>query len=86
MLCQSSQSLALGGIGLFLPLIRHDVGLSFTQAGSIVGAMTLVYALTQLPSGYLADRLGPKRLFIVGLIGVNGLALCSRSSTPIQPS
>ncbi len=73
-LCQSTQSLAFGGIGLFLPLIRKDVGLSFTQAGSIVGAMTLVYALTQIPSGYLADRLGPKRLFVVGLIGVNGLA------------
>lgn len=73
-LCQSTQSLAYGGIGLFLPLIRHDIGFSFTQAGTLAGAMTLVYACMQLPAGFLADRLGAKRLFFAGLIGTNVLA------------
>jgi DHA1 family inner membrane transport protein len=75
MLCQSMQALAFGGIALFLPLIRTDLGLTFTQAGSLSAAATLVYAAMQIPSGYLADRLGPKRLFIIGLAGTNLLTL-----------
>ncbi len=73
-LCQSTQALAYGGIGLFLPLIRRDIGFTFTQAGTLAGAMTLVYACMQIPSGYLADRFGAKRLFITGLVGTNVLA------------
>jgi predicted MFS family arabinose efflux permease len=75
MLCQSMQALAVGGIALFLPLIRAELGLSFTQAGSLAAAATLVYALMQIPSGYLADRVGPKRLFLIGLLGTNVLTL-----------
>ena len=67
--CQSFQALSFGGIALFLPLIRKDLGLSFTQAGTLSAASTLVYALMQIPSGYLADRLGPRRLFFVGVLG-----------------
>ena len=74
MLSQSFQSLTYGGIGLFLPLIRKDIGLSFTQAGTLSAASTLTYALMQIPSGYVADRIGPRRLFVVGLIGANVLA------------
>ena len=55
-LCQSQQVLATGGISLFLPLIRWDVGLDFTQGGTLAAASTLVYALMQIPAGYLADR------------------------------
>lgn len=73
-LCQSTQALAYGGIGLFLPLIRRDIGFTFTEAGTLAGAMTLVYACMQIPSGYLADRFGAKRLFLTGLVGTNVLA------------
>ena len=73
-LCQSTQALVYGGIALFLPLIREDVGLSFTQAGTLAAASTIVYAVMQIPSGYLADRVGAKRLFLIGLIGTNLLA------------
>jgi predicted MFS family arabinose efflux permease len=73
-LCQSTQALIYGGIALFLPLIRKDLGLSFTQAGSLAAASTIVYAFMQIPSGYLADRVGAKRLFLIGLIGTNLLA------------
>jgi len=75
MLCQSMQALAFGGIALFLPLIRTELGLTFTEAGSLAAAATLVYAVMQLPSGYLADRVKPKRLFVVGLTGTNLLTL-----------
>jgi nitrate/nitrite transporter NarK len=74
-LCQSAQSLTYGGIALFLPLIREDLGLTFTEAGTLAAASSLVYAFMQIPSGYLADRHGPRNLFAVGVLGTNLLAL-----------
>ncbi|SDL42006.1 Nitrate/nitrite transporter NarK [Nonomuraea maritima] len=73
--CQSMQALAFGGIALFLPLIRGDLGISPSQAGLLAASGTFTYALMQIPSGYLSDRFDPKRLFTVGLLGTNLLAL-----------
>lgn len=73
--CQGQQMLANGGISLFLPLIRHDLELNFAQGGTLAAASTLVYALMQIPSGYLADRFGARLLFIVGLLGTSLLSL-----------
>jgi nitrate/nitrite transporter NarK len=74
-LCQSFQALSIGGIALLLPIIRKDLGLSFTQGGSLAAATTLVYALMQIPAGYLSDRFSPKRLFCIGILGSTILAL-----------
>jgi predicted MFS family arabinose efflux permease len=75
MICQTSQGMILGGIALFLPLIRDDLGLSFTEAGVLAATSTAIYALMQIPSGFLADKFSPRRLFIIGLTGVNLLSL-----------
>ncbi|MDI6101809.1 MFS transporter [Actinoplanes sp. NEAU-A12] len=72
--CQSTIGLIFGGIALFLPLIRADLGLTFTDAGTLAAASSLTYALMQVPSGYLADRFTPRRLFLIGLLGTNLLA------------
>ncbi|GLY00368.1 MULTISPECIES: MFS transporter [Actinoplanes] len=73
-ICQSTQGLLLGGIALFLPLIRADLGLTFAQAGMLAASGNLAYALMQIPSGYLADRFTPRRIFLIGLLGTNLLA------------
>ena len=73
--CQSTLSVSVGGIGLFLPLVQSDLRLSFSQAGGIAAATSAVYALMQIPSGYLADRWGSRVLFLGGLFGVNALTL-----------
>jgi nitrate/nitrite transporter NarK len=73
--CQSFQGLVSGGVGLFLPRIRGELGLTFTQGGTLSASSTLVYALMQLPAGYLVDRFGPKRLFFIGALGTNILGL-----------
>ncbi len=73
-LCQSFQALAIGGIALFLPLIRKDIGLSFTQGGTLSAASSLTYCLMQIPAGYLSDRFSPKRLFCLGIFGTTVLA------------
>lgn len=70
-LAQSTQALAFGAVALFLPLIREDIALDFTQAGLLAVASTATYALMQIPAGFLADRMGPHRLFVIGLIGTN---------------
>ncbi len=72
-LCLAFQAIIHGAISLFLPLIREDLTLSFTQAGSLIAAATLAYALMQIPAGYLGDRFGPKRLFFIGILGTTTL-------------
>jgi DHA1 family inner membrane transport protein len=67
--------LSLGGIALFLPLIREDLQMTFAQAGMLSAAATFTYALGQIPAGFLADRFGPKRLFFVGVLGSTLLSL-----------
>ena len=69
------QALTFGGVALFLPLIREDLGITFSQAGTLAAAGTLTYALMQIPAGYLADRFDPKKLFLLGLGTVNLLSL-----------
>lgn len=56
-----------------LPFIRDDFALDYTQAGWVVSAYTLAYGFSQLPAGWLADRIGPRILITVGISGV-GLA------------
>ncbi len=73
--CQGFNMLSLGGIALFLPLIREDLHMSFAQAGMLSAAATFTYALGQIPGGYLADRFGPKRIFFIGILGSTLLSL-----------
>lgn len=83
--CQSFQGLVSGGVGLFLPLIRDELALTFTQGGTLAASSTLVYAFMQLPAGYLVDRFGPKRLFFIGALGTNllGLTFALLSAYPL---
>nr|ACF98057.1 putative major facilitator superfamily MFS_1 protein [uncultured bacterium 888] len=67
--CQTVHWLSFAAIPLLLPLIREDLQIGFAEAGMISVAGALSYMLGQVPSGYLADRCGPKRLVFVGLLG-----------------
>jgi MFS family permease len=44
------------------PLIRADLHLDAGQMGLLLSAFVWAYALAQLPTGALVDRLGPRRL------------------------
>jgi nitrate/nitrite transporter NarK len=68
-ICQGFNMLTVGGIALFLPLIREDLHMSFAQAGLLSAVSTFTYALGQIPAGVLADRFGSKRLFFLGILG-----------------
>ena len=66
--CMGFQTLGTAGISLFMPLIRRDLGFSFTQGGVLSATTYAGYALMQIPAGYLADRYGVKRIFFTGVL------------------
>ncbi|MBI2832403.1 MAG: MFS transporter [Chloroflexi bacterium] len=72
-LCQGFQIFSVSGVGLLLPMIRTDLGLSFTQGGMLSVATMLSYVIMQVPGGYLADRFGRKCLFAIGVLGTTVL-------------
>ncbi len=56
--------------------IRDDFGLTKTQLGFLQGtAYNLPYGLSQLPAGWLADRVSPRVLITVGIAGVAAAGL-----------
>src|SRR5215204_6024773 len=55
-------------VNVALPSIRQDLGASFTDLQWVVDAYALTLATLVLTAGSLADRLGRRRLFAVGLV------------------
>jgi MFS family permease len=53
-----------------LPYIRNDLSLTYTQAGWLISANSLAYGISQLPAGWLADRIGPRIVLTIGVAGV----------------
>jgi len=73
MLGMSLQPIAQTGIALFLPIIQDVLDISFSQGGTLSAVGIFVYALAQIPSGYLGDRVGLKRIFFIGVLGTTVL-------------
>jgi len=55
-----------------LPLIRNEFSLDYARSGLVISAFQLSYGISQVPSGWLADRIGAR---LVMAIGISGLAL-----------
>ena len=53
-----------------MPYIRDEFTLDYTQVGVLTSAYNLAYGLSQLPAGWLADRLGPRVVLTIGVAGV----------------
>jgi len=53
-----------------LVFIRPDYGLNNFQAVAISAGFSMAYGLGQLPSGWLADRVGRRVFLAVGILGV----------------
>jgi len=52
------------------PAIRDEFKLSYTRASLVPMSFSLAGATGQIPSGWLADRIGPTILIAIGTIGV----------------
>jgi MFS family permease len=44
------------------PRIQHDMHISPSGWGWVIGAFTIAYALFEIPSGIMADRIGPRKV------------------------
>ena len=68
-----------------IPLIREDLGLSYTKIGLITSSFYGLYTLTQLPAGYLGDRLGPRRVVTLGglISSISNLVFSRLGSLPL---
>lgn len=49
------------------PFIREELGLSIPDMGYLLSAFLWAYAFSQLPTGAMVDKLGPRRLLTAGL-------------------
>ena len=65
-------------LGVALPQVMVEFSINQTQAGWLYSASLWSTAVLLVPSGYLADRFGQKRLllwgYLLAIIGVTGLA------------
>jgi FSR family fosmidomycin resistance protein-like MFS transporter len=61
-----ADELADGAKGAALPLIRHDLGLSYGQVGLLASVPLLAGGALELPLGILAGDAGRRRRFILG--------------------
>lgn len=73
------------GLPAIAPLIREDLGLSLTQAGSFLSAYYVGPILLSLPAGWLADRWGILRTMVAGeaLIALGLMAAGTAGSFPV---
>jgi len=63
-------------------MIRTELGLSYTEAGIVISAFAITGGISQLPAGWLADRLGSRLMVLLGVTGVavTGLMLSQSQS------
>jgi len=64
------------------PGIMADFGLTQTQLGTVFSAFLLGYTLCQVPAGWLADRLGPRTLFLGMAIAWTALTAATAVVSP----
>ena len=56
------------GVNVALPILQEDLGTSISDLQWVINAYGLFLASLLLVGGALGDRLGRKRMFIVGII------------------
>ena len=72
-------------VSVALPSIQRDLGASLPDLQWVSAAYALVLAVLLLPAATLGDRLGRRRLFLVGLVIFTGGSLaCALAMTSLQ--
>src|SRR4051812_15498454 len=71
-------------VNVALPYIERDLGSSFEDLQWVVDAYTLTLAAFLLTAGSVGDRIGRRRVFLVGLgVFTVASALCGLAGTPL---
>jgi OPA family glycerol-3-phosphate transporter-like MFS transporter len=61
--------LVRGNLPVALPLLSREFGYSNTDLGKILTVSELAYALGKFTTGPFADKLGGKKIFMLGMVG-----------------
>ena len=77
-----SHDLCGGLLTALLPLIKEGLGLTYLQSGVLLSAYTITSGLSQVPGGWLGDRI---RRSIVIAVGLGGIGL-STLAVGLSPS
>ncbi len=65
-----------------IPLLKADLGISNTQAGWLMALFFISYTIFQLPSGFLGDRFGPRKVLTWGaVISMTGNLIFSQATS-----
>ena len=58
-----------------LPFIAQEFSLDNTRTGLVISAFSIASGISQLPAGFLADRIGPRMMISISIggIGLSGL-------------
>jgi len=68
--------------GSFLPLLAKDLDPSEALVGLVVSAWFISRIFIELPMGIISDRIGRRKLFLVGIgLSVLGAFLCAQAGT-----
>lgn len=67
-----------------LPVVQADLGASVGQLAWFVNAYTLAFATFMLPAATLGDRLGRRRVMLVGLLVFTGASVASALSSSAE--
>ena len=54
----------------FMPMIRDELSLNYTQAGVVISAFSITGGISQLPAGWLADHFGARLMIAISVSGV----------------
>lgn len=68
-------------INVLLPILAQTFGLSYAQVGLLRGIKSLVQALVEVSSGWLAERTGEAQLLVIGLL-LSGLGYIAMAAAP----
>ena len=67
------------------PLLKAQLGIGFVELGLVLTTGSVVAVAAQLPVGYLVDRVGSRRMLVLGLL-VAGLAFLGLGWAPSYPA
>jgi MFS family permease len=76
-----TQDLCTGLLTAMLPLVKEGLGLTYLQSGILLSAYTITSGLSQIPGGWIGDRIRRNIVVAVGLGGV-GLATVAVGLSP----
>jgi MFS family permease len=67
------------------PLLKAQLGIGFVELGLVLTTASVVAVAAQLPVGYLVDRVGSRRMLVLGLL-IAGLAFLGLGWAPSYPA